>query len=45
VYLAERMEEAIKLSDDYAPEQAKDADYFTDNLTNYGSLFIGEETW
>jgi sulfopropanediol 3-dehydrogenase len=48
VYVAESKEEAIKLSDDYAPEHlelhVKDTDYFTENLTNYGSLFIGEET-
>lgn len=48
VYVAESKEEAVKLSDDYAPEHlelhVKDVDYFTDNLTNYGSLFIGEET-
>jgi len=48
VYLAESREEAVKLSDEYAPEHlelhVKDADYFTENLTNYGSLFIGEET-
>ena len=41
-------EEAVKLSDDYAPEHlelhVKDTDYFFKNLTNYGSLFIGEET-
>ena len=48
VYVAESREEAVKLSDEYAPEHlelhVKDADYFTENLTNYGSLFIGEET-
>lgn len=48
VYLAESREEAVRLSDEYAPEHlelhVKDADYFAENLTNYGSLFIGEET-
>lgn len=48
VYIAETKEEAIELSDDYAPEHlelhVKDLDYFFDRLTNYGSLFIGEET-
>ena len=48
VYVANDAEEAVKLSDDYAPEhlelQVKDVDYFFENLTNYGSLFIGEET-
>ncbi len=48
VYVADSREEAVKLSDDYAPEHlelhVKDPDYYTENLTNYGSLFIGEET-
>ena len=48
VYVAESPEEAVKLSDEYAPEHlelhVKDADYFFEHLTNYGSLFIGEET-
>jgi len=48
VYVADSREEAVRLSDDYAPEHlelhVKDADYFFANLTNYGSLFIGEET-
>jgi len=48
VYAADSPEEAVKLSDDYAPEHLElhvsDTDYFFTNLTNYGSLFIGEET-
>lgn len=48
VCVAESAAEAIELSDDYAPEHlelhVEDADYFVQNLTNYGSLFIGEET-
>jgi sulfopropanediol 3-dehydrogenase len=48
VYFAESPAEAIQLSDQYAPEHlelhVEDGDYFTHNLTNYGSLFIGEET-
>jgi len=48
VYVAESPAEAVELSDGYAPEHlelhVKDAQYFHDNLTNYGSLFIGEET-
>jgi sulfopropanediol 3-dehydrogenase len=40
--------EAIALSDDYAPEHlelhVKDREYYFERLTNYGSLFIGEET-
>jgi len=48
VYLAESIDEAISLCDDYGPEHlelhVKDTNYFADNLSNYGSLFIGEET-
>jgi len=48
VYLAEDAAEAVRLSDDYAPEHLElhvsDRDYFVENLQNYGSLFIGEET-
>lgn len=50
VAVADDVAEAIRLSDDYAPEHlelhvaegVKSA--FIDGLTNYGSLFIGEET-
>ena len=48
VQVAESREEALALSDDYAPEHlelhVEDQDFFVTNLTNYGSLFIGEET-
>jgi sulfopropanediol 3-dehydrogenase len=48
IYIARDKEEALALSDDYAPEhlelQTGDNDYFFEHLTNYGSLFIGEET-
>ena len=48
VYLVESEEEAIRISDDYAPEHlelhVRDRDKYFDRLTNYGSLFIGEET-
>lgn len=48
VYVAQDADEAIKISDDYAPEHLElhtnDNDYFAAKLTNYGSLFIGEET-
>ena len=48
VYVADHPDEAIALSDDYAPEhlelQVRDGDYYFARLTNYGSLFIGEET-
>jgi len=48
VMVAEHRDEAIKLSDDYAPEHlelhVEDTEYYASRLTNYGSLFIGEET-
>ena len=48
VYVAADGEEAVRLSDDYAPEHlelhVKDAGSYTERLRNYGSLFIGEET-
>jgi sulfopropanediol 3-dehydrogenase len=41
-------EEMAATSDEYAPEhltvQASDLDWWLDRLTNYGSLFLGEET-
>lgn len=48
ICVADNIDEAIKISDDYAPEHLElhlnDTDYYLENLTNYGSLFIGEET-
>ncbi len=48
VMVAEDLEEAIRLSDDYAPEHlelhARDAEAVAGRLSCYGSLFIGEET-
>jgi sulfopropanediol 3-dehydrogenase len=48
VYAADTPEEAVRLSDQYAPEHlelhVRDADWYFSRLTNYGSLFIGEET-
>lgn len=48
IYIAEDKDEAISISDDYAPEHlelhVEDKDYYFERLTNYGSLFIGEET-
>ena len=48
VYVADSADEAIAISDRYAPEHLElhvaDVDYFFRNLRNYGSLFIGEET-
>jgi sulfopropanediol 3-dehydrogenase len=41
-------EEAVQVSDDYACEHlqvmARDLDWWLANLSNYGSLFLGEET-
>ena len=48
VYAAADAQEAIALSDDYGPEHlelhVQKLDYYFERLTNYGSLFIGEET-
>jgi sulfopropanediol 3-dehydrogenase len=48
IILAGSREEAVKLSDEYASEhlqvQTADLDWWQANLTNYGSLFLGEET-
>jgi len=48
VDVAEDREEAIRISDDYAPEHLElhvtDPDYYLQRLRNYGSLFLGEET-
>ena len=48
ITIADNPDEAIAISDDYAPEHlelhVRDWPYFFDRLRNYGSLFIGEET-
>ena len=48
VYVADSKEEAIEISDDYAPEHLEvhcaDTEYYASRLSNYGSLFLGEET-
>jgi sulfopropanediol 3-dehydrogenase len=48
VVLCASREEMAKTSDDYACEHlevhAKDLDWWLNRLTNYGSLFLGEET-
>ncbi|TMH39644.1 MAG: histidinol dehydrogenase [Betaproteobacteria bacterium] len=48
VVVCETREEAVELSDRYAPEhlevQARELDWWLGHLTNYGSLFLGEET-
>ncbi len=48
VILTDTNEEAVKVSDDYAPEHLEvhttNLDWWLNNLSNYGSLFLGEET-
>ena len=48
ITLCENREEAAQVSDRYAPEHlevhARDLDWWLRRLTNYGSLFLGEET-
>ena len=48
IIVADTREELVQISDRYAAEhlqvQAKDLDWWLANLTNYGSLFLGEET-
>src|SRR3546814_12055018 len=48
VVLCESREEAVEIADRYAPEhlevQAEARDWWLQNLSNYGSLFLGEET-
>jgi sulfopropanediol 3-dehydrogenase len=48
VVLCDTREEAVQLSDRYAPEHlevhARELDWWLAHLTNYGSLFLGEET-
>lgn len=48
VVLCDTREDAIAVSDNYAPEHlevhASDPDWWLEHLRNYGSLFLGEET-
>src|SRR5437868_3569392 len=48
VVLCETREEVVEVSDRYAPEHlevhARELDWWLARLTNYGSLFLGEET-
>ena len=48
VVVCDSREEAVQVSDEYACEHlqvmATDLDWWVDNLRNYGSLFLGEET-
>jgi sulfopropanediol 3-dehydrogenase len=45
VVVVDSREEAVKISDDYAPEhlevQCEDLDWWLQHLSNYGSLFLG----
>lgn len=48
IMVCDNRDEAVEVSDQYASEhlqvQADDLDWWLENLTNYGSLFLGEET-
>jgi sulfopropanediol 3-dehydrogenase len=48
IVICDTIEEAATASDEYAPEhlelQTNDDAWFVERLTNYGSLFVGEET-
>lgn len=48
IMLCSSREEAVQVSDRYASEhlqvQAEDLDWWLENLSDYGSLFLGEET-
>ncbi len=48
IMVCDSREEAVSVSDEYASEhlqvQADDLDWWLESLTNYGSLFLGEET-
>ena len=48
VILCDTDEELVEISDKYAPEhleiQTENLKWFQEKLTNYGSLFVGEET-
>ena len=48
VVIVETDQEAVEVSDRYAPEhlevQCENLDWWLQNLSNYGSLFLGEET-
>ena len=48
VVLCDTNEEMVQVSDQYAPEhlevQTENLKWFHEKLTNYGSLFVGEET-
>ncbi len=41
---AEMVEEADRIASEHVQVMTRDPDYFLDNMTNYGSLFLGPET-
>jgi sulfopropanediol 3-dehydrogenase len=40
----EMVEEADRIASEHVQVMTKDPDYFLDNMTNYGALFLGKET-
>ena len=48
IVVVDTPDEAVQVSDRYAPEhlevQCENLDWWLDNLSNYGSLFLGEQT-
>ncbi len=48
IYVCDTYEEMVQQADELASEHVqvmtKDPQYFADNMTNYGALFLGEET-
>ncbi len=48
VIVADSLEEMVSIADDLASEHVqvmtRDPDYFLDNMTNYGALFLGHRT-
>ncbi|MEL7042335.1 MAG: histidinol dehydrogenase [Pseudomonadota bacterium] len=48
VIVCDSYEEMVEIADEIASEHVqvmtKDPDYFLDNMTNYGALFLGQET-
>ena len=40
----EMLEEADRIASEHVQVMTKDPDYFLDNMTNYGALFLGPET-
>ena len=40
----EMLEEADRIASEHVQVMTRDPDYFLDNMTNYGALFLGQET-